>query len=246
VPGRSDSAEQPPPIAIPLQWLAAGGSVGTAPVDLPAGTYAAEVWFASPRPGEGRLRVASRRAEFASTDALTNPTIVRFQLPVAVRRVALQVTGTKTPVDRMTIVPEQVVAFRDREPWAVRDVENIAGRPGAYIVYTDPHVYLEGGQFWTSGTNPTTVFVAPDNAARLTVTVTNGPEPANVRLAIAGRERLLAMSPHEVRPLTVELPRGERLVPLVVQSSVTFRPANAGMSDDDTRDLGCHVSVSVD
>jgi len=46
--------------------------------------------------------------------------------------------------------------------------------------------------------------------------------------------------------MQLEVPDGLRLVPITVESSTSFRPADVNPGSDDTRPLGCQVRVNLD
>jgi hypothetical protein len=49
-----------------------------------------------------------------------------------------------------------------------------------------------------------------------------------------------------VKDVIFDLPPGRSIVPLTVQSTVMFRPAEIDSKSTDTRGLGCQVRISLE
>ena len=79
-----------------------------------------------------------------------------------------------------------------------------------------------------SGTAATTVLVAPAGATRMTLTLSTGPMSGDVTLSALGRTQVVRMASSAEQQVTIDLPAGERLVPLTVQSSITSSSAESG------------------
>lgn len=222
----------------------------TVPLRLPAGAYEAVVWFNETRPREGRIVVAASSgiAFGGISGPLENPARVAFELPVAVGRVIVRVgdTPAASAVNRIAIAPVAVVPPPERETQPVRALEAISGYPGAYLAYMDSEAYPEGGVFWSRGTAATTVLVAPNGARRMTLQLSTGPRTASVQIAVAGQPRTLSIAAGDVAEVSFELPAGRRVVPLTVQSTSMFRPAEVDRSSTDMRGLGCQVRVALE
>jgi hypothetical protein len=215
---------------------------------LPPGSYEARIWFADQRPREGDIVVSSfERAVFGRTAAASHsPVVVQFALPVTIRR--LVVSASEAPLAaaavRVEVVPTAVVPASERARDPVRTVESIGEDPGAYLVYTNEHSYPEGGVFWTRGTEPAAVLVAPGGASTIRLTLFSGPQTGPVRVVAAGREHTVQMEAGQTSELAIPT-EGRRLMPVTVQSSAFFRPADVDPGSTDTRGLGCQVRVSV-
>lgn len=229
----------------------AGGEVqGTAgPFALPPGAYEARVWFAGTRPRAGEVLVsASREAVFGRlAGALQNPAVVPFELPVGVRRVSVGVADATVAagVSRIEVAPTAIVPSGEREAIAVRAIESIDDRAGAYILYVDESTYPEGGVFWTRDTERATVLIAPAGASRLRLILHLGPLSGDVRVSVAGTETAVSVKANDTAVFETDLPTGLRLVPVTIQSPGRFRPAEVDPSASDTRRLGCQVRVGL-
>lgn len=220
------------------------------PISLPAGAYDAVVWFGEARPRSGEIVVAdSPRAVFGRlAGELPSPARVPFETPVAARRLAVSIADPSiaSTVTRVDIVPRGVVPPELREPRPVRLLEPIPGRAGAFLGYTDEHAYPEGGIFWSRGTAATTVMVAPAGAGRMTLTLSSGPMSGRVALSVAGDSRTVDMVGGRANAVSFDLPSGARLVPVTVESTVMFRPADVEPASTDRRGLGCQVRINLE
>jgi hypothetical protein len=127
----------------------------------------------------------------------------------------------------------------------IHAIEPIANHPLAYIAYADANTFPEGGIFWTRDTHEGDVFVAPAGATMLVLTLYPGPVGGRVSLRVGGQHLEVNLSRDETRQIEVPVPDGMRLVPLSVQASGTFRPADVDPRSDDVRWLGCQVRVEL-
>jgi hypothetical protein len=100
--------------------------------------------------------------------------------------------------------------------------------------------------FWTRGLEQTTVLVAPGGASRMVLTLFTGPLTGSVTLVVAGTVHTVSVEAGQTRQLVVDVPRADRLVPIVIQSSSTFRPSDADPASADMRRLGCQVRVDLE
>jgi hypothetical protein len=219
------------------------------PLSVPPGRYDAVIQFTNGGGAEADARVMTAPATtFAhATGLLANPTRLPFDLPVGVRRLTIQVSGAQLmQPPTVTLVPTAIVPASARDEERVRTVEQVAGRPGAYLVYTDEHAYPENGVFWSRGTSATRVLIAPAGAARMTLTLSSGPMNGVVALTMAGRPTTVQMRAGEIQVVSFDLLPAQRLVPLTVQSSVMFRPAEVDPRSTDMRGLGCQVRVALE
>ena len=146
---------------------------------------------------------------------------------------------------RVEIVTESVVPLTARPTIQVHALEPLDGRDGAYIVYADGETYPERGVFWTRGTAPGTVLVAPGNASTLVLTLHVGPVGGTVRVNVDGHDRSLDLLHDETRQIDVALPAGIALVPVTVQAPGQFRPSEHEAGSTDRRWLGCQVRVGL-
>ncbi len=215
---------------------------------LPAGTYEARVWSASPH-GQGEVVVSAYdRLVFGRVQgALANPTVVRFELPVATGRLTVRVPDTTAlAVARIEVSPTAVVPLSARDDQRrIRTIEAIADRPGGYIAYVDPFTYPEGGVFWTRETERATVLVAPAGAARMIVTLHLGPMSGDVLVSIAGKETRVHVNANDTTVVEADVAPDLRFVPVTIQSPGGFRPSDVDPSATDTRRLGCQVRIAL-
>jgi hypothetical protein len=216
---------------------------------LPEGRYEARVWFGGSLERQGAVAVSSSgRVTFARSDGpLQNPAVVPFELPVATGRLSVAVADetVAASVSRVEIVPTVLVSAHDRERRPARRIEAVPDRTGAYIVYVDEHAYPEGGAFWTRSTEATEVLLAPGPYTKVKVTLHLGPREGAVRVSIAGQSQSSAIEANGIAEVQMELPHGQRLVPISIQSPTSFRPSEVDSSSNDTRLLGCQVRVDV-
>lgn len=222
----------------------------TDPFRLPPGTYEAVVFFENSFSRDGVIEVVQApRAVFGrASGALQNPTRVEFELPVASSRLSVRIPDPAIgrAVERVDLVPLALVAPELRERAPVRFIEAAGGRGNGFIVYTDEHAYPEGGVFWTRGLEQTTVLVAPGGASRMVMTLFTGPLTGNVTLTVAGVVHTVSVEAGQTTQLAVDVPRAQRLVPIAVQSSSTFRPSEVDPASADIRRLGCQVRVDLE
>ena len=193
--------------------------------------------------------IEAPRAVFGrAVGALQNPTRIAFDLPVASRRLSLEIrdAGIGRAVRHVDFVPIALVAPDLREHVPARFIEAAGGRGGAFIVYTDEHAYPEGGVFWTRGLEQTTVLVAPGGASRIVMTLFTGPLTGSVTLIVAGTVHNVSVEAGQTRQLVVDVPPAHRLVPIVIRSSSTFRPSEVDPRSGDVRRLGCQVRVDLE
>jgi hypothetical protein len=230
------------------QIVEAGYTAG--PFNVPPGSFDVQVSFGSAATPEGEVLVAMPpQATFGrASGALSNPTTVHIDLPVGARRLVIRVPDRRvaSEITRIEIVPRNVVSASERPDVPVRSLESLTGRPGAYVVYSDEHTYPENGVFWSRGTAETHVWVAPAGASRMTLTLSTGPMRGDVTLSVAGKPMTVAMTASEVKVVSFDLPPGQRLVPVTVQSSVMFRPAEVETGSTDMRGLGCQVRIGLE
>ena len=230
------------------QIVDAGYTAG--PFTLPPGSFETRVWFGEGAPSDGEVIVAALpRATFARVSgALARPTAVPFTLPVAIRRLTIRVPGRHIAesVRKLDIVPVAVVPALARQDIPVRSIESLDVRNGAYLGYTDEHAYPEGPVFWSRGTAQTTVWVAPAGASKMTLKLATGPKSGYVTISVAGTAKTIAMLGEEVKDAVFDLPAGRSLVPVTVQSTVMFRPAETNPQSTDMRGLGCQVRIGLE
>jgi hypothetical protein len=234
--------------AQPSEVSDAGYTAG--PLSLPPGTFDARVWFSGAAARDGEVLVAALpRATFGRrSGSLTNPTSIPFELPVAIRRLSVRVADRRVAesVSRFEIVPVAVVPALERHDIPVRSIESLDARTGAYLIYTDEHAYPEGPVFWSRGTAETRLWVAPAGASKMLLKLSTGPKSGAVTLTVDGQAKTVVMQGGEVKDLAFDLPSGRQIVPLTVQSTVMFRPAEADAKSTDMRGLGCQVRIDLE
>ena len=216
------------------------------PVNLPAGSYQARIWFAEDLVQDGEVTVSSSdRAVYARVGkTVQNPLIVPFQLPLGVRR--LTVTAAGRHAVRAELKPDALVPVGEREATPARAIESIPDHPGAYIAYLNEHAYPEGGVFWTRGTGVASLLVAPGGARRIGLTLFSGPSGADCTVILSGARQTVKMTPGQTSTLSFDVPAHQRLVPLTVAASAFFRPSAADPASTDNRGLGCQVRVGLE
>ena len=153
--------------------------------------------------------------------------------------------GLAARVVSAEIVPHEVLPVAARGGHTVRAVESVANAPRGYIVYLDSTTYPEGGVFWTRGTDPANILIAPGGASRMTLTMFLGPLSGEVHVSVAGKESRVHMEANSPAELEIDLPPGARLVPVEIQSPGQFRPASVDPNSTDTRRLGCQVRIGL-
>ena len=216
---------------------------------MPPGRYAARVWFdGGGRQRDGDLLLSLGRGNVAAraTGPLENPATLTFELPIAVRA-SLQLSTPQTARAARTaeIIPLAVVPELHRLILPAVAIEALKDRPRAYLVYADDNTYPEGGVFWTRRTARGTVFVLPDGAAFIVLTLHVGPNGGLVRLDVGGERLDTMMSPNETRRLSIAVPTGAESVPITVQAPAAFLPIDVEPGSRDMRSLGCQVRVEL-
>ncbi len=222
----------------------------TSPLRLPPGRYNARVWFDGERIQRGAYQAAIGNGyQLARTaEPLANPTELDIDLPIGVPLMWMQLTDrdAAAAMRRLEIAARYVDPSGDRPEGTVRSVEGFDDRPHAYVAYMDENTFPERGVFWTKDTARGRLLLAPAGAGTAVVTVHVGPRPATVSLVVGSKPVELAMSPEETTTVRVALPAGERIVPIEVQSSSSFRPALVDPASSDSRQLGCQVRVVLE
>jgi hypothetical protein len=127
----------------------------------------------------------------------------------------------------------------------VHALEAVGDRPGAYIIYADDKTYPEGGVFWTRSTEAGTVFIAPDGASTLVLTLHVGPAGGRVQITVADQDHSLDLTHDETRTIEIPLPPARQLVPVTVRASAHFRPRDREPASTDSRWLGCQVRIGL-
>jgi len=227
------------------------GPVQAGPVTVPPGRYDAAVTFSDTGARQGEISAMMLPATVFGrvSGALDNPAIVAFQLPVTIRRLLVQIPDKQlaTSVLRIDLIPRAVVPPADREDVPVRTVETLPDRSDAYLVYTDEHAYPEKGIFWSRGTEETRVMIAAAGVTRLTLTLSTGPMAGTVSVSAFGQKKTVTMRAGEIQVVSWDVaPTTQRLIPVTVQSSVMFRPAETDKASTDMRGLGCQVRIGLE
>jgi hypothetical protein len=73
-----------------------------------------------------------------------------------------------------------------------------------------------------------------------------GPESGDVKISVAGKETTVRVEADRTAEVQIAVPDGLRPVPITVESTTRFRPADVNPASDDTRPLGCQVRVSLE
>jgi hypothetical protein len=218
------------------------------PFELPPGRYESRVWFDGGTSREGGALVSMQNGlVVARTEGpLTNPAVMSLELlvPEAIW-VGLSTEESARAARRVDLVPQYLVPRSERPAVDIHAIEPIAGHPGAYIVYADGNTFPEGGIFWTRDTHQGEVLVAPAGATTLVLTLYAGPVGGRVSLHVGEQSVEVNLSRDETSRIEVPVPEGMTLVPLRVQASGTFRPADVDLKSDDARWLGCQVRIEL-
>ena len=218
-------------------------------LSLPPGTYQVTALFddSVPRNGDLLASLGGGNVLARAEGPLPRLTTMRVAMPIAVPRVWIQMSDAPSAAAarRVDITPLSVVPERARVQADVRRVESVPGRPDAYMAYVDEGAFPEGGVFWTRGTSQTQVLVSTVGAPFLKLTLHVGPKGGAVRLRVDGRDSQVTLGPEETRTVFVPVPAGTLVVPVQVQSTTGFRPADVVPGATDMRDLGCQVRVEL-
>ncbi len=184
------------------------------------------------------------RAFFEDAPAVVSSTL---ELPIGAPKTGLDLVDGDTArrARRIELVARAIVPASQRPHAAVLAVDAIAGRPNAFIAYSDEHVYPEGRHFWTRGTSRATVLIVPSGASNLQVTLHVGPPGATVQVNVGGRRSDVVMGAEETRAVRLAVPAGTTYLPLTVGASRAFRPADYDEQSTDMRLLGCQVRVEL-
>jgi hypothetical protein len=231
------------------------GATGTSqrmmvgPLNLPAGSYQARIWFTEGLAPEGEVVVSSSdRAVFARVgNSVQNPLTVPFELPFAVRRLTVSASQSAArQAVKVEVTPRALVPVAEREETTIQAIESIPEHPGAYVGYTNEHAYPEGGVFWTRGTGQASVRVATGGARRLVLTLFSGPSSAECTVILPGAPQIVKMTPGQTSTVSFVVPPNQRVVPLSVAASAFFRPSEADPASTDSRGLGCQVRIGLE
>jgi hypothetical protein len=216
---------------------------------LPPGTYDVQVLFDDSAPRSGDLLAALGGGNLLTRVNGPLPTLASMHLPMPIPVPQLWVQMSDAPsaaaARRVDVIPQTIVPRTQRPMVAVKRVESVPGRPGAYMAYVDDNAYPEGGIFWTRGTSGAEVLIATAGAPALNLTLHAGPLHGTVRLTIDGHPRDVALGSGETRVVSVPIRPEASYVAVRVQSPGAFRPADVERGSTDTRLLGCQVRVEV-
>ena len=217
---------------------------------LPPGRYESRVWFEGARsqPGAFQAAVGNGYVLGRVDGPLDNPATLAFSMPIAVPSLWMQLTDQSSAraVRRLQLVALDVLPASERPPGKAVTVEALSDRPNAYLAYMDDNAFPERGVFWTRGLARTRVELAPAGAQTVVLTLHVGPRKTGVSLRLGDRTDMLTLQADETRALRFMLRAGILSVPLVVQASAMFRPADVDRSATDTRELGCQVRVELE
>jgi hypothetical protein len=219
-------------------------------LSLPPGSYEIGVTFASGGPHAGDLLAAAGGGQvIARADGpLGSRVLLPARVPVPVPHLWVQLTDPASTRDarRVDLIASAIVPQHERPDVEVRSVESVPRRPGAYIAYTNDDAFPEGGVFWTRGTEEGEVLLAPAGSRTAVVTLHVGPPGGTVHVRVGGASQGVTLTREETRQLTVDLPAGAPYVPVRVQVSSAFRPADYDPQSTDRRLLGCQVRIEVE
>ena len=232
------------------------------PLTLTPGEYQVKIWFQGNRSLDGDLLLAIGRGQALGrvVGPLMNPTTVTLHLPVSVPQLWVQLTEVASAqrVIRLEMTPTAIVPVGERPEREALSVDTIPGRPYAYMVYTDEETFPENGAFWTRGTESGQVLVVPAGGRQILLTLHVGPVGGTVRVTAGnpGRREDVVIEPEGTRTIAIPVGEGAQgaqgtqgtmsgYVPISIQASASFRPAEVEPKSSDTRNLGCQVRVEV-
>jgi hypothetical protein len=222
----------------PRTWLG--------PWQIPPGTYALRIWLLSPRGDAGEFFASFHRtsAVAARADAVGVPVVLPLELPMDLEVPPVWIGASSqaltTQVTRVELLAEAVAtaAAQRREP--VRALENIDGRPGAYLAYLDRDAFPENGVFWTRGESETRVALTTGGPKALRLAVETGAAGGTAALDVDGVPAIRELPPRTVENVDVVPRPGRHTIWLRVKFSAGFRPSEAEGSTD-RRWLGLRV-----
>jgi len=228
---------------------AAGDEYAMTPPAVAAGRYEVQIWFNSLQPREGKIAVAASRARLGETaGTLTNPSTLTVEVPVATRNFTVRIADKSVgaAVSAVRLVPLGPTSAGTRPNLDVQAIESLPGRDRAYIVYADEHSFPENGTFWTRGTRRARLWIVPAGAARMALDVSSGPIAGEVFLKTAAGSSKIQVPAGRAQKVKFDLPAGEALVSLEVQSRTVFLPTDNDPQSRDIRPLGCRVEISLE
>jgi hypothetical protein len=223
----------------PRTWLG--------PWRIPPGTYAVRIWLRALRGDSGEFFASFHRtlAVAARADAAAGvPVILPLELPLDLEVPPVWIGASSqaltAQVTRVDLLAKAVSppAWHGREP--VRALENIEGRPGAYLAYVDRNAFPELGVFWTRGESETRVALTTGGAGALRLAVETGAAGGTAALDVDGVPAVRELPPRTVENVDVVPRSGQRTIWLRVKFSGGFRPSEVEGSPD-TRWLGLRV-----
>ena len=90
-------------------------------------------------------------------------------------------------------------------------------------------------------------MIAAAGITRLTLTLSTGPMAGTVAVSAFGQKKTVTMRAGEIQVVSWDVaPTSQRLIPVTVQSSVMFRPAEMEKASTDMRGLGCQVRIGLE
>jgi len=178
-----------------------------------------------------------------------NPAVIPFELPVGLS--ALRIAATSAPLAEMVsgvaIAPRQLISRDERlDPGRIRAVKPVGQRLGAYLLFMDENTFVEPELNWVRGGHATRVLVSTGDATALRVIVRNGGVANRIVTSAGDRYETYDLDAWETRELSVAVVPGEGVVPVTVTPERGFVPAEVEPGSNDTRVLGCTVTVVLD
>jgi hypothetical protein len=237
----------------PAEWLSASvvmdDRIPTRSMALPPGRYRATVWFTggSSRPGDLEFSLG-RGAVARLTGPLPNPATVDVDLPLPIPAVWLALTDDAAAHDvvRTQVAPLEIVPRADRPDANVRAARATPGRLNGYVAFVDDHTFPEPDAFWTRGVLEGRVLVATAGARRLVLRVAAGPTAETARVTTPFGVERVPLARDETRSLSFDIPADERIVPVAIKASASFRPVDVDPQSSDGRSLGCRVFLDLE
>ena len=232
------------PDAMPSRGLIAG------PFALLPGEHDVTVWFDADRSPRGQVWLRYDKGPAAVAVGRVRGgthTVMRVDLPLELDEVWL---GASSPelaaaASAVAIRPRALTPRHARV--SVPDVVAVRRLTGErrHLFFLDASTFQERERWWIRGDETASLLVSPAGGRRVSVRVQRGAAGGDTRVTLADVEDTGHLPAGRQRGVSLDLDGTEVVVPVSVHCANGFRPADRNRASNDTRYLGCQVTVDV-